>query len=374
MATTKPEALATLKTTIASTKSLISQFETLISTGALPNVPLDSSPNAIALYSDAAAILKAQTTKLSLLVLNKPYTPSEITFILKSLCQECLPALASACELCLPERYTAFLHKVIRTSVSSAFKYYLDLLDEIPVDEQSIENIRSQKTLRNTGVIWEGMDFAIRLGPMGLVMVAVKKVEGYHDLFKDAIEELEEWRDGDISPSDTITSHMPEIKSMGDGVKAGMGLQALNLNVNNIGEVDENPFDLPSNASAAILPATRKAIETLKLIRLLYPALIKRRVKRFPSIDAQTPADKFPTPDQADRYDKILAYCHLFSEEADEIAAALYTQDVDKVDGSLRIIKDYARKCVGFAEKTWHGGEDEFTKWVITWLVKLDEL
>ncbi|MCJ1392012.1 hypothetical protein MMC18_004879 [Xylographa bjoerkii] len=375
MTAPKPEALAVLKTTIASTKALIAQFETLIQTGALPNVPLESSsPNAIALYSDAGAILKAQTTKLSLLVLNKPYTPSEITFILKSLCQECIPALVSACQLCTPERYTNFLHRVIRASVGSAFKHYLDLLDDIPVDERGIENIRSQKTLRNTGVIWEGMEFAIKLAPMGLVAVATTKVEGYHDLFKDAIEELEEWRDGDLSPMDIIANDVPEMKPIWDGAKAEMGPVAQKHDINNMGEFEDNPFNLPRHASAAILPTTRKAIETLKLIRLLYPAMLKRRVKRFPVIDAQTPADKFPTAEQANRYDKLMAYCHLFSEEADEIAAALYTQDVEQVDGRLGIITDYARKCIAFVEKTWDGGEDEFSKWVRTWLVKLDEL
>ncbi|MCJ1281371.1 hypothetical protein MMC26_000690 [Xylographa opegraphella] len=373
MTAPKAEALAILKSTIASTKALIAKFETLIQTGALPNVPFDpSSPNAVALYSDAGAILKAQTTKLSLLVLNKPYTPSEITFILKSLCQECIPALVSACQLCPPERYTNFLHSTIRESVASAFKHYLDLLEDIPVDEWGIKNIRSQKTLRNTGVIWEGMDFAIKLAPMGLVAVAVTKVEEYHDLFKDAIEELEEWRDGNSS-MDIITNNLSEMKPIGAGVKEKVGAEARKHDINNVEEFEDNPFNLPEHASAAIMPVTRRAIETLKLIRLLYPALLKRRVKRFPSIDAQTPPDKFPTAEQADRYDKIMLYCRLFGDDADNLAAALYAQDVEQVNNSLRTIRDCARKCVALAEKTWEGGEDEFTKWVRTWLVKLDE-
>ncbi|MCJ1415741.1 hypothetical protein MMC32_002074 [Xylographa parallela] len=374
MTVSKAEALTTLKATIESTKALITQFETLIQTGALPNVPIDSSsPNAIALYSDAGAILKAQTTKLSLLVLNKPYTPSEITFILKSLCQECIPALVSACQLCPSERYTNFLHRVIRASVGGVFKQYLELLDDIPVDERGIKSMRSQKTLRNTGVIWEGMDFAIKLAPMGLVAVALTKVEGYHDLFKDAIEELEEWRDGDLSPMDSIANFAPKIKPIETGAKEEMRPEARKPDINNIEEFDDDLFNLPKHASAAMLPVTKKAIETLKLIRLLYPALLKRRVKRFPTLDAQTPPDKFPTAEQADRYDKIMLFCRLFGDDADNIAAALYAHDMDQVNSSLRTIRDNARKCVAFAEKTWDGGEDEFTKWVRTWLVKLDE-
>ncbi|MCJ1289502.1 hypothetical protein MMC34_001035 [Xylographa carneopallida] len=374
MTAPKAEAFATLKATIISTKALVAQFETLIQTGALPNVPIDSSsPNAIALYSDAGALLKAQTTKLSLIVLNKPFTPSEITFILKSLCQECIPALVSACQLCPPERYTNFLHRVIRASVGCVFKQYLDLLDDIPADERGIENMRSQQTLRNTGVIWEGMDFAIRLAPMGLVAVALNKMEGYHDLFKDAIEELEGWRDGDISTMDIIANDVPEMKPIWDGVKRGTNFDASKYDVNNIGEFDDNPLNLPRQASAAILPVTRRAIETLKLIRLLYPALLKRRVKRFPSLDAKTPANGFPTPEQARRYDTIISNCRLFSEEADNIAAALYALDVDQVESSLRTIKSHARKCVAVAERTWDDGEDDFTRWVRTWTVKLDE-
>ena len=280
----------------------------------------------------------------------------------------------SACQLCSPRQYTNFLYRVIRASVGSALKHYLDLLDDVPVDKQGIENIRSQKTLRNTGVIWEGMDFAIKLGLTGLVAVATSKVEEYHELFKDAIEELEEWRDGDLFSTDIIANHVPETKPIHEGAKDGLRPDALKPKLNNIEELDDNPFDLPRHASAAILPATKKAIETLKLIRLLYPAMLKRRVKRFPCMNAQTPPDKFPTAEQVDRYDKIMSYCHLFSEEADEIAAALYTHDVDKVNDNLGTIKDYSRQCMAITEKTWDGDEDEFTRWVKTWLVKLDEL
>ena len=346
-----PDAFETLRKTLTSTKALVSRFEGLVQTGELPLIPLEpSSPNAVALSSDAGAILKAQTTKLSLLVLNKPFSPSEITFILKSLCQGCIPGLVSACQLCTQTLYTNFFHRVIRASVGATLVKFLQLLDEIPIDERTAAQFQGQKTLQSTGIIWESTDFMVKIGSLGIVPVAVLKLEEYHSLLKDAIEELEEWEPGKVNSMGIMANQVPLANLEGD------------------------PFDMPRAASPSIQPAAKKTIETLKLIRLLYRALIKRRVKRFPNINAKTEQGAFPKLEQTERFDHLMTYCQLFSEEADEIAGALYLHDEKQVSGRLETIKDYARKCIASTREPWEGGEDEFTRWTAKWLAKLKEL
>ena len=339
-----------LRRTLASTKALITSFEGLIQTDELRLMPLEpSSPNAVALSTDAAAILKAQTTKLSLLVLNKPFSPSEIAFILKSLCQECIPVLLSACQLCPRRSYTNFLHRLIRTSVDTTLIKFLQLLDEIPSDERMVVQFQAQKTLQSTGMIWESTDFITGLGSFGFVPVAVRKVEDYHSLLKDAIEELDEWQTGEVGSMDLLANQV------------------------HLAKLESDPFDMPSAASPIIQSTAKKVIEILKLIRLLYPALIKRRLKKFPNINAQTEQEAFPELEQIERFDHIMTYCQLFSEEADEIAGALYLHDKKQVDSKLGTIKDYARKCIMNIRDPWVGGEDEFTRWTVKWLAKLGE-
>jgi len=380
MSSSTAEAFETLRTTLASTKALISHFESQIQTGSLPLVPLDSSsPNALALFSDAGAVLKAQTTKLSLLVLNKPFSPKEITFILKALCNECIPALVSACQICPRISYTNFLHRIIRSSVGSSFKQYLGILDEIPVDKASVELIQRQKTLNSTGMIWESLDFMTKIGNGGITAVAAGKIDSYASLLQDAIEELEEWETGEVESNNIIEKKLPperqEVQAMyrKAGKATGVVLNE-NLGMNNLSKMEGNPFDLPKAADASIQPTTKKVIKALKLVGLLYPPILKRRVRRFPEIDATTKQEAFPTKDQAENFDCMLLECQSWTDIADHIAEALYLHDEDDVESILKGLKGSARKCVGHVRMSWDGKEDEFTAWVDKWLVKLDEI
>ncbi|MCJ1243187.1 hypothetical protein MMC30_000384 [Trapelia coarctata] len=370
----------TLRTTLVSTKALISRFESQIQIGSLPLTPLDpSSPNALALFSDAGAVLKAQTTKLSLLVLNKPFCPKEITFILKALCNECIPALVSACQLCPRISYTNFLHRIIRSTVGSSFKLYLGILDEIPVDKAGAERIQRQKTLNSTGMLWESLDFMTKLGKEGITGVAAGKIEGNASLLKDAIEELEEWETGEVESNDIIEKKLPpewqEVQTIDRkaGRTAGIELNE-DIGTNNLSKMEGNPFDLPQAADASVQPITKKVIKALKLVVLLYPPILKRRVRRFPEIDATTNQEAFPTKEQVENFDCMLLECQSWTDIADEIAEALYMHDEDDVERILKALKGSARKCIGHVLMSWDGKEDEFTAWADKWLVKLDEI
>ena len=247
------------------------------------------------------------------------------------------------------------------------------------MDKAGVERIQRQKTLNSTGMIWESLDFMIKLGKAGITAVAASKIEGYASLFKDAIEELEDWETGEVESYDTIEKKTPlewrDVQQMciKDSDTAGFD-STKDIKTNNMSKVESNPFELPKAANASMRPTTKKVIPTLKLVALLYPPILKRRVRRFPEINGITKQQALPTKEQAENFDYMLLECQAWTDLADEIAEALYMRDEEDVTRILDALKGSARKCIGHARMSWDGKEDEFTAWVDKWLVRLDEI
>ncbi|KAA6412845.1 MAG: hypothetical protein FRX48_03838 [Lasallia pustulata] len=339
---TSPDALTTLCKTIVSTKTLALRFEAAIQNptpDALLNIP-PNPPNPLALLADGARILKAQTTKLSLLVLNQPFTPSETTYILKELCKGCLPAMMTAAEICPADKYTNYLHRLIRASVGSSMLVLIKLLGEIPVDGHSVRD-SERGTLQYTGQLWESCDFMINLAEKGLTSYAAVKVTEYKELVDDALEELEEW--------------VTEVPDDGEDSFGVPGILVPHMN-----DTDR--------------ACVKNVVKKLKLIGLLYPPLLKRRIRRFPEINGSTSPEQLPSSKQVGDMDTLIAYMQLFHEEMDSIAETLYTSGMGKeADIRIGVIIDYAKKALAIIAQNWNGENDEFTAWSEKWLVKIKE-
>ena len=368
------DALTTLCFTITSSKTLLHHYESAIRNGSPSPIdfPLDP-PNPLALLSDSAKVLKAQTTKLSLLALNKPFTPSEITRILKSLEQECFPALMTAAELCPIARYTNFLHRIVRSSVGSVMLAFMDLIEDIPTDECEVGKERGRDTLASTGLIWQSCDFMVQLADLGIIAVASSKVNEYHGLLKDAIAELEEWKNGEVDAEELAQMQMEEKAEK--HMPGLFQLQKQNQQIlkDNAEDPSVFPFGRIPPMNEETKPLVIRVVKTLNLIQMLYPPLLKRRVRRFPSIDAKLKDEDFPDVQQVKTFDALIQFCERFSSEADELAGSLYLLDKGEVEGQLDQLKVLARDCVDRLKGKWDGGEDEFTVWVGNWLKKFEE-
>ena len=356
-------ALETLRTTVLSTRTVIEQFSAglQVNSALLLKVP-SNPPNALALLSDASKVLRAQITKLSLLILNKPFTPSEISFILTSVCRECLPAFVSAAQLCPETKYTTLLHNHIRNSVASVLRELLNLLSEIPTDERGIEKTRGRDTLASTGVIWDCCDALVELGAKGLTNYAPTRLKELEGLFNDAIEELEAWQQEETACSDH------DRNSAKGQDQDTYGMDSLRL------AEQEDPFGMSQPAPENIRRLTTKVLKTLNLVKLLFPPLAKRRLRRFPQIDTRTESEAFPTELQTRKLGLLMESCQNFCDEADEVAGALYQHDEEEVMEHLDAMKMCVMKCLGEVRETWDGGEDEFTAWVDKLLVRFEEL
>ena len=96
---TKPDLTALVELT-TTTQALLTQFLSTLSppsAGSSTSSPTDQQPNidALSLLKDASSLLKAHTTKLSLLLLNKPFTATAITRVLREIANTVVPAMMS---------------------------------------------------------------------------------------------------------------------------------------------------------------------------------------------------------------------------------------------------------------------------------------
>jgi len=354
--------LSQLRTTIHSTTSLIETFQSsLISPGA-PISTISNPPHPLRLLHDASSLLKVQTTKLSLLILNKPFTPSAITTIITSISSQCFPALMFALELCRPQQYTTFLREHLKSQVARILREMRLLLESITTEDADAGEKEGRSTLANTGVLWEVCDAFVSLANDGMVQLAVQKAESYHALLKDAIAELEEWdpdeEDDDDSFGDSESAVSDEEQPEDAVSPPTASLSAMTLT--------------PPPTPTPIRRLHTETLSTLRLIRLLYPALKKRRIQTFPPINSSTTQSMLPSNAQVAAFDALLKFLQDFSEAADALAGSLYSHEEDDVVRDLEALKRMAMSCVEKSRLDWSGKEDEFSTWTEKWKERLE--
>ena len=360
------DSVSALHASIGSTTALAKNFQIALQNRDHSTLDIPNPPNPLRLLSDAAAILKAQTTKLSLLILNKPFTPSAITFILDSLSNQCLPALMSALELCHPAQWTSFLQQHLRASLSHILGQYLELITSIPTDEHGIDTAAGRGVLATTGVIWESCDKLINLASTGLVSLAVQKSDSYHALIKDAIAELEEWDPNELDDDSDSNSDVDSLQEQ---------LQTTHIKATTSFS-NPNATNGTATPSSTTIPKLQSHILShLRLLRILYPALRKRRLLTFPPLTSTTPnPSTTPSTPQLQRLDTLMHHLRQFSEEADEIAGALYDGKEEEVTTRLTGLREVAVGCVEGMKLDWGDQNDEFSEWAGKWLLRLWEL
>lgn len=234
----------------------------------------------------------------------------------------------------------------------------LNLMVLIPQDERGIEP-QSRDTLASTGVLWAECDKMVTLASDGIVSLSVQKAEDYHSLLKDAIEELEQWdpeEEDDESDTDSLSSHKQKTKkdTPSGGADLATSLEALSV--------------------TDLVKLQKRSLSTLRTVRLMYPALKKRRIARFPNITSATTLGHLPRPADIDKLDYMISSTQSFTEAADEIAGALYDGDEAQVSARLDGCVGKAKQCAKTATRNWKGEEDEFTGWVDKWLARLEQV
>lgn len=359
-AKTVDTALQTLKTTITTASALIAQLQTPVASSTPNTTDAGTSVNALDLAHDTASLIRAHSTKLSLLIINKPFTASAITTVVRELVSGALPGLASAVELCDAGRYTRVMSEELGYHAGRVFTELETLLKAIPLDGQILSDdakngtgsTKGKGSLAMTGTVWQACDAVVELKKMGIAGLFVKKAEQYRATLKDALEELQEWGEETSDSED-------------DEDEAGSGTDEAQAEVDDIFGSQRH---IPSEDPDKIRPRLESALKRLRLLITMYQAVIKRRFKTIPPLTAaETIRSSGKAGDNAKVVtclDEVLRVLKSIPDLADEMASAFYELEAKEIDKMMD-------ECflTGFAasellSKNWVGQEDEFSAWV----------
>ncbi|KAL9625892.1 MAG: hypothetical protein Q9204_007758 [Flavoplaca sp. TL-2023a] len=384
-------------------KGLLNSFSDQLSNCAPNKTSISNPPNALALLHDSISILRAQVTKLSLLLLNKPFTPSAIASVLTSISTECLPGLMTVYEVCSPDTYGKVMQTEVRNQLRdlvSAMRHLGDQTASMPDfanmnapegPEGSKDLIgRREEILQVTGQVWSVCDRILAIASFGIVGLAMNNAKQWEALIKDAIEELEEWDPDADDDFDMDLDSEHEEKSSGEKVSGSAVKDEQQHQVNDAPTVrikhqsngtvlDEDNTTLSSTSqppSTDPPPMTNihstkaKVLKLLKLIKMLFPALRKRRISTFPPFTRLDTTSSLPPVHQIKQFSDVLAFCEDFSTATDDLAGALYDQAADAVQAKMELTIAMACRCVDRVKKGWNEEEDEFTAWSGKWIAR----
>ncbi|KAI0164130.1 hypothetical protein GGR57DRAFT_276288 [Xylariaceae sp. FL1272] len=367
-------ALGALSAMIESTNALIAQFEALLHSIALdkpvahsplaPDTPaVAGSVDALALAHDSASLVKAHTTKLSLLIINEPFTPTAIGKVLGELVGGPIPGLASAVQVCDVNSYTSVTRRELAWRCYRVMKELRGFIELIPLDGKTLS--ASQKngakgdkgSMVSTGVIWAACDDVILLKKLGIAGLLVKKAEEYRDTLQDVLDELKEWSE-EVEEDDEDED---EDDSDDDGQVQGMAdqMNATHLSAQEMIDDLMTAQHIPRGDPDRIRERLDSCLKRLRLTTLLYSAIIKRRLKALPPL-----SDTASSVMQ--RLDELFPILKRLPLRFGDAACAFYELDPVAIDNALDTCFFDAFAAAEMLKAPWDkskGPNDEFTTW-----------
>jgi hypothetical protein len=373
------EDLSTLKTTVAATQFLVSQLQTAVTTSPSPEATKKAQKDidVLALAHDAAKLIRAHTTKISLLIISKPFTPTALTTVLRELSSAPLPGIASAVELCDTGTYTKAMRGELQWRVEKVLAEFKTLVAEIPLDgnvltvdqKNGTAKREGKGSLANTGVVWQACDELMDLQNLGIAGLVVKKAEQYRDTLKDALEELEEWGE-ETSDDEGEDGNADEADDDEDGIE--------NTAQDEIDDLFGSQRHISADDPAKIRDRLISSVRRLKLIVLMFQAIIKRRFKTLPPL----PHPPLPTeleekspenPGIIQCLDNVLDMLKQIPDLTDELANAFYELDDKEIDKYMEQCFFKGFGAVEMLIDNWEGQNDEFSTWVsFLWTSKFE--
>ncbi|EFQ36387.1 hypothetical protein CGRA01v4_13744 [Colletotrichum graminicola] len=360
-ANSSPAALNALTDTAI---ALIQQLEAVlfaINSGKdMPQQADTSSVDPLPLARDSASLIKAHSTKISVLIINEPFTPSAIIKVLRELVSGPIPGIATAAQACDAGRYTSTVRTDLSWKCYTVLKELRGLVEKIPKDGKTLSSAQKsgsagtsgKGSMAATGVIWSACDDVTQFSNGGIGGCFVKKVEEFRATLKDVMEELKEWGEeepddeedddedaDDLDHDSALGSMMPSAQEMIDDMMSGQGT-------------------IPREDPDKIRDRLESCLKRLRLTTLLYQAIIKRRLKALPEL----PSDNSGVPKRLDEAMRILRKLpHMF----DELAGAFYELSPDEIDRAMALCFNEVVALSELLKTPWSGETDEFTEWTV---------
>ncbi|KAI1134665.1 hypothetical protein F5Y05DRAFT_406428 [Hypoxylon sp. FL0543] len=370
--TAADDALQGLKALVKSSTDLISQLESFLHSIAVNKAAEEAAPpssstteavDPLFLAHDSATLIKAHTTKLSLLIINEPFTPSAVSKVLRELVAGPIPALASAVQICDADKYTVVARQDLAWRSYRVLKELRSLVEIIPLNGKVLPNAqkngsRADKgSMAATGVIWAACDDVILLKRLGFAGLLVKKVEEYRDTLKDVLEELKEYSEEVDEDEDDDGSNGADYAQVGEANNIVDQMQNTHISTQEMLDDLMNPRAIPRDDPDKIRERLESCLKRLRLTTLLYAAIVKRRLKNLP------PLPTSPETPVAQRLDEVFPLLKRLPHRFGEVACAFYELDRDAIDRAMDSCFFDAFAASEMLMKPWDGQRDEFTDW-----------
>lgn len=342
---------------LRSSKVLIEQFQKSLASLQHDQATSHDQPSPLTLLKAAAQALKSTVTKLSLLAITTPFTPSAICTQLKSLHGTILPPLATSSVLISAEIHPDLFAKDCLNLARATFvetKAFLETIEQrakAARTQSRVSDDDKQGVMESTGRVWAACDALVKFSEDGVPGFLVKRAEQWLALMKDAVQELQEWDPEELVDDDLF----------GEGLSDDGSATSPSAEVRDADEV---------TVAAGV---KEQALKVLQRIPQSIHVLIKQRLAQLSQIEPTTVARHTKT------LDLVLKNVRRISESIDESAEAVYMGNPElclKKAGEARAI---AIDTIQAVVKPWQGTNDAtetkqdiYIQRALTWIQQVD--
>jgi hypothetical protein len=362
----RPKDLNALIEVTKTTQTLIIHFQSSLAPSTAP--PLQSQattstttelPNPLDAIKASTTLLKSHTTTLSLLLLTPPLTPSALIAKIGDVNAGALSGMVAAASYVPQPGQKDDIGNIMRTELRSQVRQLVGTWgDVLALVLRMAESRQSQKgkdigpsesekkdVLSATGVLWEACDTLTKACNDGVVGLVVRKATELRATLLDAIEELKEWGEDIEDENDEAENSDDEDDMFGAS--------------NKLGKDDKELKELLDTG-----------VKKLKMVGMLYQALIKRRLKTFPATSALESASTTSGP--GPKLDELMVLLKRIPDTVDDLASAFYDLEEDEAKQTLIKGCEEAKRAAKIVKQSWAGTDDEFTTWSEKWTAALD--
>jgi hypothetical protein len=344
------------------TQTLLTHFQSSLApstaTPSQTKTPATELPNQLDAIKASTTLLKSHTTTLSLLLLTPPLTPSALIAKIGDVNSGALSGMVAAATYTPGSGQKDDIGNIMRIELRAQVRQLVgtwgDVLALVLRMAESRQGAKGKDTgpsesekqdvLSATGVLWDACDALLKLCNDGVVGLVVKKATELRATLLDAIEELKEWGE-DVADEDG------EAEGSDDEEDEMFGA------MNKLGKDDTELKELLDTS-----------VKKLKMVGMLYQALIKRRLKTYPAASAASAS----TSNLGPKLDELMAVLKTIPDTVDDLASAFYDLDHDGAKELLVQGCKESKSAADIVKQNWAGTDDEFSAWSGKWATAID--
>lgn len=369
-------ALKSLETLIHTAGTLLKQLQDVL--GEIRNNPdAPSSPatssasttplDALALARDSATLIRAHATKVSLLIINEPFTPSAVSSVVRELVKGPIPGLAASVQACDPTIYTLAFRRELASRCQRVLSGLAELLVRIPKDGKVLAKEKEgfgaggKGSIASTGVLWSACDSLVALANGSVSGFFVQKMNEWKDTLNDIMEEVKEWGDEEADEDDDDDED--EDDAGDDEVDDDPADQVTSTHISTQNMLDDlmsSHQSIPASDPDGIRPRLESSLRRLRLVILLYTAIAKRRMKKLPPVP---PSEATSTATTMQRLNELAPLLQKLPDSFGDLAYAFYELRPKEIDDAMDQCFLDAFAVSELLSEGWDGSRDEFTEW-----------